>query len=237
MTSLKGWTIVFDLDGTLVETAPDLLNALNHVLGRENHPPLALDQIRDMIGHGAKAMIRKGWERSGLPLETERLEAMWNDFIIHYKANIAVESRPFEGAVETLDVLSGGGATLAVCTNKTQILADQVLAALGLSSYFDAVVGADSASMKKPSGAHIVETVAKANGLLAKSIMVGDSVTDEKAALEAGLPFLFATFGYESAHQDAIQYRAAFDHYAALPRLVADIAQAASVTSDPAAGL
>ena len=134
--TLTGWTIVFDLDGTLVDSAPDLLNATNHVLKLAGRPEITLPQIRHMIGAGAKAMIRQGFEVTGEPADERDVDALWNPFIVHYRANIAVESYVFPDCESALEELRARGATLAVCTNKTETLAKQVLAELDIAKHF-----------------------------------------------------------------------------------------------------
>lgn len=214
--SLEGWTVVFDLDGTLVETAPDLLSALNHVLVAEGLAPVDLQTIRQMIGHGAKAMIRTGATAQGADLNEQRIDVLWHDFIRYYSENIAVGSHPFDGVINALDDLRASGATLCVCTNKTQSLADQLLQTLNLETYFAAIIGADSVPARKPDGDHILRTLKAANISAGKAIMVGDSRTDERAARNAGLPFIFVPFGYETETADQIAADALISHYSEL---------------------
>ena len=195
-TDLTGWTVVFDLDGTLVDTAPDLHASLNHCLETAGLTPVPFDAVRGMIGEGAKAMIRKGLSWNEAPHEAHDIDVLWETFLTHYRQNICRLSRPFPDAVSVLDGLIGDGATCAVCTNKTQILAEAVLDGLNLSGRFAAIVGADSVPSKKPDGDHILRTIQAAGGAAGRSIMIGDSQTDERAARNAGLPFIFVTFGY-----------------------------------------
>ncbi len=193
----SGWTLVFDLDGTLVETAPDLHAALNHTLALKGLDPVSLETIRMMIGDGAKALLRKGLTHNNVPInEAEIDDDLWPAFIEHYLTNITRLSAPFEHCVETLDALKASGATLAVCTNKAQNLAEEVLSGLVIDQYFGAVVGGDTLAVKKPDGEHILETIKRAGGTPAKAIMIGDAQTDERAARDAKLPFVFVTFGY-----------------------------------------
>ena len=213
---LAGWTIVFDLDGTLVESAPDLLQALNHTLATLDLPPVELADIRTMIGHGAKAMITKGLERDGRSVEAAEMDRLWSIFITYYRANISRDSYVFDGVVPALEQLQGLGATLAVCTNKTQALCDQLLRELDLFDVFESTVGADSVPAKKPDGGHILAAIQQAGGDPARAIMVGDSRTDEKAALNAGLPFLFIPFGYETEAADEIHSAGIVHHYSEL---------------------
>ena len=193
---LDGWSVVFDLDGTLVDTAPDLLNALNHVLDHAGLETVDLQTVAGMIGHGAKAMIRKGMSHQGLTPSEPDLDVLFDRFLVYYSEHIAIGSRPFDQAPEILDGLAANGAILSVCTNKKQDLSDKLLDALGLAPRFAAIIGADSVPSKKPDGDHIVRTIHAAGGDPARAIMVGDSRTDERAARNAGLPFIFVTFGY-----------------------------------------
>lgn len=211
-----GWTIVFDLDGTLVDTAPDLLGALNHVLVEAGLQPVGLETIATMIGHGAKAMIIKGMAAQGVEPESHRMDGLFNQFLAHYEANIALGSRPFQNMVPALDALAAAGATLAVCTNKRQSSTDRLLAALELADRFAAIVGADSVPDRKPHGDHILLTVDRAGGDRSRAIMVGDSRTDERAARNAGLPFIFVPFGYETETQEEIGADAVVSNYSEL---------------------
>ncbi|MEM9738356.1 MAG: HAD hydrolase-like protein [Pseudomonadota bacterium] len=213
---LTGWTIVFDLDGTLVESAPDLLNALNHTVGPLGIAPIDLHDIRAMIGRGAKAMIQAAFEAEGRHLEPKNMEALWTSFISHYQSNIAVDSYLFDGVEIALADLKNSGATLSVCTNKTQGLSDQLLNELAVAHLFSSVVGSDSVPAKKPDGGHILTAISRAGGTSRKAIMVGDSRTDEKAAQNAGLPFIFVPFGYEVAAVEDITKSAVLNHYSEL---------------------
>ncbi|MEH6743366.1 HAD family hydrolase [Hyphomonas sp.] len=211
-----GWTIVFDLDGTLVNTAPDLLEALNHVLTQADFAPVTLDTIETMIGQGARAMIVQGLLAHGVTPSDSDLDAFLEQFLDYYAANIADHSHAFEGAVEALTGLADRGAILAVCTNKKQSLTDQLLAELGLANHFAAIVGADSVPSRKPDGDHILRTIQAAGGSAERALMVGDSRTDERAARNAGLPFIFVPFGYEEESSEQLKPDIVLEHYSGL---------------------
>jgi phosphoglycolate phosphatase len=196
LSALNGVTVVFDLDGTLVETAPDLVATLNVLLEQEGIAPLPLAQARDMIGHGAKALIAKGFAASGAPLEQDRLDALFERFIVHYLAHIADQSAAFPGVFETLDALQAAGAILSVCTNKRTDLSFALLKALELNHYFKSIVGADLAKAPKPDASHLLTAIEAAGGDPARAIMVGDSGSDAGAARAAGTPLILVTFGY-----------------------------------------
>lgn len=209
----KGWTLVFDLDGTLVETAPDLNAALNHTLSLKGLGPVPLPVIRDMIGDGAMALIRKGHAWHGQDVDESELPRLWQSFIDFYIAHICDTSHLYEGAREALNMLQTTGAVLAVCTNKTQDLAERVLTGLGIANMFTVIVGADAVPSKKPDGDHILRTVERAHGDPAKAIMIGDSATDERAARNAGLPFVFVTFGYGQMADEPYRRSILIDHW------------------------
>ncbi len=219
----EGWTVVFDLDGTLVDTAPDLLAALNHVLGHLGLAPVALPAVATMIGHGARAMIETGLAQQGAALSPADMDRAFERFIGHYVDNIAVGSRPYTGAPEALDALAAGGAGLAVCTNKRQDLSDRLLGALDLTPRFRAIVGADRTVRRKPDAGHVLQAIAEAGGEPRRALFVGDSRTDERAARNAGLPFIFVPFGYESEPADALQPDAILGHYEALIPIVSEL--------------
>jgi phosphoglycolate phosphatase len=189
-------TIVFDLDGTLVDTAPDLINALNHVLDREGLPPVPLQSARNMIGAGARKLIERGLEAEGRSVGVEDINRLTADFIAYYADHIADESRPFEGLEAALDHLAARGHRLAVCTNKLEWLSKRLLDALGLSPRFAAICGADTFGVQKPDPTILRETVARAGGQLSTSIMVGDAGTDVGVARRAGVPVIGVSFGY-----------------------------------------
>jgi phosphoglycolate phosphatase len=150
---LKDSTIIFDLDGTLVDTLPDLTNSLNDVLMSRGHNPIPAKTIRNSVGLGARAMIEEGLRRAGAH---DNVDQMVTEFLIHYEANIATESRPFPGAVDSLEVLTSAGAKLAICTNKRESLARKLLQALELQHYFVGVAGRDTFAVSKPDPGHLV---------------------------------------------------------------------------------
>jgi phosphoglycolate phosphatase len=205
----KDATIVFDLDGTLVDTAPDLTHALNDVLTRRGHEPVASDTIRSCVGHGARVMIEEALRLAGA---REDVDQMLAEFLIHYEANIANESRPFPGAVAALERLSARGATLAICTNKRESLTRKLLEALDLAHYFAGLAGRDTFSVSKPDPAHLIGTVKLAGGP-ETAVMVGDSDIDFMTAKAAGIPIVMASFGYGPPPRCAERPDAVFDHY------------------------
>jgi phosphoglycolate phosphatase len=188
--------VVFDLDGTLVDTAPDLICALNYVLDREGLPPVPLKSARNMIGAGARKLIERGLEIEGRTVTQDGLARMTADFIDYYAAHIADASRPFDGLVDALDQLEKSGFRFAVCTNKLEWLSKLLLDRLGLGERFAAICGADTFGVSKPDPAILRETVARAGGVLSDAIMVGDAGPDIGVARRAGVPVIGVEFGY-----------------------------------------
>src|SRR5580698_8077455 len=164
-------TVVFDLDGTLVDTAPDLINALNYILAREGMPPVPLASARMMIGAGARKLLERGLELDGRIVALEELDRLTRDFIAYYADHIADASRPFEGLESALDDLAGRRYRFAVCTNKLEWLSKLLLDRLGLTARCAAICGADTFGISKPDPAILQQTVARAGGQLSTAIM------------------------------------------------------------------
>lgn len=207
---LKDVTIVFDLDGTLVDTAPDLTNALNHVLTRRGYDPVSPGTVRSTVGHGARVMIETALRRISA---TDDVDQMLAEFLVHYEANIAAESCPFPGVVAALERLSSSGAILAVCTNKRERLSRMLLQALGLDAYFAALAGRDTFSVSKPDPGHLTGVIARAGGDPSRALMVGDSTVDIMAAQGAGVPCVLVSFGYAPPPPDGPAADAVIDHF------------------------
>ena len=215
--SLAGATIAFDLDGTLVETAPDLMGALNIVLGEHGLPRLPVEQARMLVGRGARALLERGFAAAGEPLDPEAVGGMVTRFIEAYRGRIASESRPFPNLFEALDDLTRAGATLVVCTNKRTDLSLALLDALEMTARFAAVVGADAAPAAKPDPRHYLAAIAAAGGDPAYSLMVGDSINDVAAAQAAGAPVVVVSFGYTDTPAHLLGAEALIDDFAELP--------------------
>jgi phosphoglycolate phosphatase len=189
-------TVVFDLDGTLVDTAPDLISALNYVLDREGMPPVPLHSARNMIGAGVRKLIERGLELEGREASPSDITRLTDDFVAYYAEHIADGSRPFEGLETALDDLLARGYRFAVCTNKLEWLSKLLLDRLGLSARFAAICGADTFGVSKPDPAILRQTVARAGGDIASAIMVGDAGTDIGVARRAAIPVIGVSFGY-----------------------------------------
>jgi phosphoglycolate phosphatase len=214
---LAGAVVAFDLDGTLVDTAPDLMGTLNTLLAEESLPPLPLEIAPRLVGQGAKAMIERGFVAAGEPLDAERAARLFERYIAVYLGRIARESRPFDGVAAAMDWLQAQGAILAVCTNKRTDLSLALLDALGLTDRFAAIVGADRAPAPKPDARHLLTTIAQAGGDRARALMVGDSISDALAARNAAVPVVLVSFGYTPTPVAQLPHDALIDHFDDLP--------------------
>lgn len=196
LTHLSGATIAFDLDGTLVESAPDLIGAVNAILIAQGSSPLAYNDARPFISRGARWLLQSGFSAAGAQDPAARTAEFFGQFLSHYEAHIADESLPFPGAINALKALKAGGAKLVVCTNKPTGLSLILLHKLGMAALFDGVVGIDAATAAKPNAAHLIEAVQAVGGDLARTVMVGDADTDAGAARATGTPLILVDFGY-----------------------------------------
>lgn len=205
----------FDLDGTLVDTSADLLAAVNHVLGDAGRPLLRTDQIKSMIGGGAKHMLQLGLEASG-GIAPEEFRPLYKQMLRFYEANVAVHSAPFEGAVAALDALDAAGVKTAIVTNKFESLAVKLLDALGLADRFETIIGGDTlgTANAKPSAAPILEMIARCGG--GRAAFIGDSIYDIMAAKNAGIPSIAVSFGFLMEPVETLGADAVIDHFGEL---------------------
>ena len=187
---------VFDLDGTLADTAGDLVGTLNVILKQEGLAPLPVSKARDMIGAGARALIQRGFEAAGKELTPAYLDELFRQFMIHYGENICVQTRLYPGAAEALDRLEQAGFILAVCTNKVEEHSVKLLHELGIGHRFAANCGRDTFPYFKPDPRHLTLTIERAGGSPARAVMIGDSRTDIVTAQNAGIPAIAVPFGY-----------------------------------------
>jgi phosphoglycolate phosphatase len=188
--------VVFDLDGTLVDTAPDLWRATNHILASLGRRPISIEDVRAFVGHGARALIARGLDATGDGADRDTIEKLFAQFVRYYGEHVAEDSEPFPGVINLLDRLAEAGLRLGVCTNKLEGLSVRLLEALGLRRYFDVVIGPDTIGLAKPDPAAYRETLKRMKHTIARSVMVGDSETDVLTARAAGVPVIGVTFGY-----------------------------------------
>lgn len=185
--------VVFDLDGTLIDSAPDVAQALNTLLAEEGRRILTLAEVQELVGEGAVALIERAWNATGAPAAS--VGALVTRYLAHYRADPAGHTVIYEGVVEELARLRAGGVKLGICTNKPDGMTNLVLEALGLAPFFDAVVGGDF-PRRKPEGEHVRETLRRMGAGVEGAVYVGDSRTDVLAAHDAGLKVVAVDWGY-----------------------------------------
>ncbi len=220
--------IVFDLDGTLIDTAPDLIATLNLVLTLENIPPVPFEKARAMIGGGVRPLIEEALIAQRQHVAEAAIDALFEQYIRHYQEHIAVHSRPYPGCEEALQALEAQGFVLAVCTNKYESLSVRLLDALGLKERFVAICGQDTFPMKKPDPEMLIRTIRQAGGDSNRAVMVGDSNTDVQTARAAGIPIIGVDFGYTDIPMAELAPDRLISHFQQLPALAMELMPAAS---------
>lgn len=212
--------VVFDLDGTLAETAPDIMRVLNVILEREGLTPLPLNRARELVGAGARALIERGFTVSGRILDADTLERLFQDFLAIYAEDVASNSHLYEGVTEAMAVLAAEGFRLAVCTNKPILHTRLILDHFGIADRFAAVAGRDSFPFHKPDPRHLTLTIEAAGGDPARSVMIGDSRTDIATARAAGIPCICVPFGYTDVPIETLAPDIVIARFAELPAAV-----------------
>ena len=228
-------TIIFDLDGTLVDTAPDLVETLNIVLGRERLPAIPYEEARLLVGGGARRMIERGLASEGQARPAADIDRLFNDFIAYYADHVADRSRAFPGVVEALDTLAARGCQFAVCTNKLERLSVRLLNALGLADRFVAICGQNTVAVQKPHPDALHGTLRRAGGTLSLAVMVGDSETDIATARAAGMPVIAVDFGYTEIPVSQLRPDRIISHFNDLPDSIADVLEARGAPAGAAA--
>lgn len=236
-SGLDGAVIVFDLDGTLVDTAADIRSAANALLAELDLPALGPRRVRRLIGHGARALFETVLRDAGRQVEKSELDVLADRFLEVYGAGIARESRPYPGVERALDALAGAGARLAVCTNKRDRSTSALLEALGLAWRFHAVATPETAGFAKPDPRHLLAAIEAAGGKVGRAVMVGDSATDVEAARAAGAPVVVVSHGYSTTPPSRLGADALIDDLRALPAVCARLLAGAgeSIGRSPAA--
>ena len=215
--------MVFDLDGTLIDSAPDLHAALNQILGARGRRPVTLAEVIHMIGDGAMSLVARGFAATGEALADGEVPAMTRRYLDIYEANSANLTKPFPGAIAALERLRDGGVALGLCTNKPHAATLGVLAGLGLDGYFSAVLGGDATNTRKPDAGHLLATIEAMGADPATAVMVGDSGVDVAAAKNAGIPVIAVDFGYARGPASAIGADAVIGGFDELDRALAEL--------------
>lgn len=222
----QGGTIIFDLDGTLVDSVRDLLPALNYTIGKEGLDPISREQIGQVVGKGALKMVAQAYNLQGRNLDEPTQTRLLDVFLERYGSHTSDETVFFDGCLALLDRLQSEGWKLSVCTNKYAYLAEKLLVALNERDRFDALTGGDTFDFKKPDGRHISETVALAGGNIKHSVMVGDSISDIDGAKNAGIPVIAVDFGYTDVPVDQLNPDVVISHFNDFDTALANIAAA-----------
>lgn len=205
--------IVYDLDGTLVDTAPDLLDSLNHALNLAGLETAEPTELRKFVGMGGRVMIERAFAAQNKTLEQAQLDRLLAAFLDHYGGAIPGKSKPYSGVLSALDRFERAGYIAAVCTNKYENLATSLIGSLGLSPRFAAVCGQDTFPFRKPDPRHLTETIARAGGSPARAVMIGDSRTDIDTAKAAGIPVVAVDFGYTDRHVREFEPSVVISHF------------------------
>ena len=209
-------TIVFDLDGTLVDTAADLIASLNCIAVEAGLEPFGDDHKTYLVGQGSRIMIARAFALRDCSLAEDDLDRLHAKFVQHYSAGMPGQSVEYDGVDEALDRLAANGCRFAVCTNKDEALAVTLLDKLGLRHRFEVVTGGDTFAFKKPDGRHILQTIAKVGGVPERSVMVGDSRNDVMAAKNAAVPSICVTFGYSDVPVSQLSPDGTISHFSEL---------------------
>ena len=218
------FTVVFDLDGTLVDTAPDLMLAHNHVMKKFGYPSKSLDELKSAVGHGAGAMIgRSIWSQAKKELSSinEKIKnEMTDEFISYYSKNILNESTLVSGVKDFLKWCKKKNISMAVCTNKTEHLAVDLLKKIGIYDYFEYVAGSDTFDYCKPDPRHLTSVVEILDGDIKKTIMIGDSETDANAAKAAEIPIILLKDGYTEKNIDEIYHNHLINDFIGIEKII-----------------
>ncbi|HUO53121.1 MAG TPA: HAD-IA family hydrolase [Rhodoblastus sp.] len=212
---------VFDLDGTLADTAGDLMGTLDHIMISEGFAATPIEDARSLLGAGARALIIRALAAQDVTVPEERLDAMYARFLSFYETRIADESRLYPGVVEALDALAEQGGIFAVCTNKIERPAKLLLEKLGVAGRFAFICGQDTFGVAKPDPTPLLKTIAAAGGEAARAIMIGDSKTDIATARAAEIPVIAVDFGYTDRPVAEYGPDRVISHFSELPGAVA----------------
>ena len=212
------YTILFDLDGTIVNTAPDLMAAHNHVMKKFGHSEKKLSEIKSLAGRGAWVMMQRSFKEE---IKDEKIKnEMTKEFIDFYAKNIDRNSQPINGVIEFLEWAKGKKISMAVCTNKQERLAVDLLKKLDMSKYFEYIAGADTFEFNKPDPRHLTNVVEIIGGDLKKTIMVGDSEVDANSAHNAKLPFVLVKDGYTEKNENEIKHDELINDFVGFEKII-----------------
>jgi phosphoglycolate phosphatase len=205
--------LIFDLDGTLVDTAPDLMGATNHALSLIGRRPITMTEVRHMVGHGARSLIERGVAATGEAVDKSTIDTLHSALLEYYADHIAEDSMIFDGLMSVLHKARDAGLKLGVCTNKVEGLSNKLLTELKMADYFGAVVGGDTLPIMKPDPAPYREVARRLKVDASRTIMFGDSETDIRTAQNTGVPVIAVTFGYTALPVETFDPTHVINHY------------------------
>jgi phosphoglycolate phosphatase len=220
---LQSYTIAFDLDGTLVDTAPDLVRATNEIMDILGLAHVDVADMRKIVGRGAKASIERAAALSERAIDDDEMARLLPIFLETYRKGIAISSRAYDGAREAIELLKAAGAKLVICTNKPTHLAKLVLSELAILDYFQDVYGPESTPKTKPDPIHLITAIEGCGGDISRAILIGDSENDVLAAQNASIPVVVTSFGYTMTKAPDLGADAFFDHYDELFELIISV--------------
>jgi len=220
--------LIFDLDGTLIDSAPDLYHTINHLLKEDGRPALGMEDVKEMIGWGTKELVRKALAATGENPSIDQVEAMLENFLVYYSRHLIDHTTVYPGVMNALETLAAAGAVMGICTNKPSTFTIPILQKLRLDGFFKAVSCSDTVPHKKPDGRHVLECIKQLKTTAETTIMVGDSENDITAAIDAGVRSVCVTFGYAHVPLKEIGADALIDHFDALPQALREIAETSS---------
>ncbi|ABC91161.1 phosphoglycolate phosphatase protein [Rhizobium etli CFN 42] len=221
MTPAPAPLVVFDLDGTLLDTHADLVESLNHTIAALGLEPVSYDDLTHLVGQGARVMIERACRLRGHSLAEDGLPLLVERFVAHYAGNMPGHTEPYPGLVAAMNRLKSTGYRLAVCTNKMESLAVGLLDKLDLVSYFEAITGGDTFQYRKPDARHLTGTIERASGDISRTVMIGDSINDIAVARNAAVPSIAVPFGYSDVPVSSLDPDVIITHYDELtPELV-----------------
>jgi phosphoglycolate phosphatase len=210
-------TLLFDLDGTLADTAADLCETMNVILELHGRRRVPQERVRHLVGGGARLLIERGFRETGAPADEAQLDRSFNEFIDYYSKHIADHTKLWPGVRNQLDRLAERDVLLGICTNKPEQLSQQLLTLLGIDRYFPVVIGGDTLPVKKPDPEHLFEAVRRLGGDAGHAVMVGDSETDIDAAKNARMPSICVSFGYTQVPVMELGADLVIDHFDEFP--------------------
>ena len=217
--------LIFDLDGTLIDSAPDVRASINRVLAGLGRRELTLEETKDMIGWGGRVLAEKALAKTGEPGTPKDIDRTLEAFLATYADHPAENTTVFPGAIEALEGLKAAGVKMGICTNKPTATTLPVLEAMGLTPYFDVVSCGDDVPHKKPDGRHVLLCAEQLGATAGTAIMVGDSENDINAAIDAGVRSVCVTFGYAHVPLNEIGADALIDHFDDLAQALDDISK------------